>query len=510
MARKSCSLDPIPSTLLKSCFSDLLPVIANIINLSFESAKVPIPMKLASISPRLKKQSLDTELYPNFRPVSNLRFISKANEKVAAMQLWDYVGSNGLSEEFQSAYTQYHSCETALLRVQNDVLEAIDKHNCVFLLLLDLSAAFDTVDHTILLKRLNSRFAVRGKALSWLESYLANRSQFVQIDDASSSVRPLHFGVPQSSVLGPILYLLYTSPLGDIIREHDLSFHLYADDTQLYTSFSCKNTHDFQVAKQRLESCISDITLWMTANKLKLNNGKSELLLLHSQFRPTPTLPSLTVGEKIIRPTNKARNLGVLFDETMSFSPHVNAVVKGAFYHIRNIAKIRKYIDKKTTEVLIHSFVSSKLDFCNSLLHGAQGRDIAKLQSAQNAAARVVTCLRKNDHITETLKELHWLPIEYRIIFKINLITFKSLNSLGPRYLKNLLTFYRQKRLLRSSKDHLRLVEPAFNMKTYGQHAFSTAAPRLWNKLPLDIRASSNVETFKLKLKTFLFKKAYC
>ena len=237
----------------------------------------------------------------------------------------------------------------------------------------------------------------------------------------------------------------------------------------------------------------------MTANKLKLNNDKSEILFLHSRFLHSLPPPTISVDMENIRPSQQARNLGVIFDDTMSLSLHVNTIGKGAFYHIRNISKIRKYISKS----------SSKLDFCNSLLFGAQKRDIVKLQSVQNVAARIIAGLKKRDHITETLRDLHWLPVEERIVFKINLITFKTLNGSGPRYLEDILKFYHQARTLRSSRDHLRLEEPNFNLKTYGQRVFSVAAPRLWNKLPFEIRGCSDVNLLKSKLKTFLFKKVY-
>ena len=345
---------------------------------------------------------------------------------------------------------------------------------------------------------------------SWFSSYLTDRTQFVQIDGTNSSVRSLRYGVPQGSVLGPILYLLYTSPLGDIIRKHDMSFHLYADDTQLYTTFRC-NKDDVQISSTvcRIERCLEDIIRWMTANKLKLNTDKTELLILKSKFRPSPSLPFIKVGDDNIQPTESTRNIGVIFDSTMSMCAHINNVVKVAFYHLRNIAKIRKYIGSDATEILIHSFVTSKLDFCNSLLYGLPKNNIEKLQRVQNAAARLITGIGKYDHISTTLRELHWLPIEYRIIFKINLMTFKILHNTAPKYLKQLLHNYRPTRCLRSSSDKWILTQQRFNQKTYGSRKFSVAAPTLWNQLPTQIRAIDNINTFKAKLKTYLFKIAY-
>ena len=171
-------------------------------------------MKEASSSPLVKQPSFSHEEFPNFRPISNLAFISKCTEKVVASRLNEHVNEHNLSEVFQSAYKKGHSTESALVRVHNDILRATDNGGCVTLLLLDLSAAFDTVDHAILLSRLRDRFGVSGTALAWFQSYLSDRSQFVSIDGKRSSRRGLSCGVPQGFVLGPLLYLLYTSPLG--------------------------------------------------------------------------------------------------------------------------------------------------------------------------------------------------------------------------------------------------------------------------------------------------------
>lgn len=178
-----------------------------------------------------------------------------------------------MGEILQSAYKQYHSTETALVKVQDDILRALDNNCSVILLLLDLSAAFDTVDHDILLACLSQRFGIVDGALEWFRSYLTNRQQVVYISGSHSSGRPLRCGVLQGSVLGPILFLLYTSPLGDIMRKHNVNFHLYADNAQLYRYVTFKSSIEGQVDQERsrLEKCVKDIDTWMTINKLKLS-----------------------------------------------------------------------------------------------------------------------------------------------------------------------------------------------------------------------------------------------
>ena len=188
-------------------------------------------MKTAVLSPLLRKANLDHEVLANHRPILNLKVISKIIEKVVAVCLQKYLEANQLNEPLQSAYKPFHSCETALGRVHNDILVVIDERHSVMLLLLDLSAAFDTVDHDTLLTRLYSKYSISGIALEWFRSYLTNRSQFALIEGCRSQSRELKCGVPQGSVLGLILYVLYTAPLADIPRFHELQFHFYADDT---------------------------------------------------------------------------------------------------------------------------------------------------------------------------------------------------------------------------------------------------------------------------------------
>jgi hypothetical protein len=213
---KYCKLDPIPTSLLRECIDEILPLLTKIINLSLQLGDMPETLKNAIITPLLKKIGLEL-INKNYRPVSNLAFLSKLIERVVATQLVDHLTKNKLMDAFQSAYREGHSTESALLRVQNDILMELDHGNAVLLVLLDLSAAFDTIDHKILLNRLHTRCGIRDTALKWFKSYLGDRTQKVTIGNSYSETEPLKYCVPQGSVLGPILFSIYNSPLGEII-----------------------------------------------------------------------------------------------------------------------------------------------------------------------------------------------------------------------------------------------------------------------------------------------------
>ena len=214
----------------------------------------------------------------------------------------------------------------------------IDQGKCVFLILLDLSAAFDTVDHTILLSFLENHVGLSRSVLELLKSYLSGRSQCISVLNVLSELSELAFGVPQGSVLGPIAFCMYTLPLGAILRHHNLQYHIYADDTQLYCSF---DSQDHASALQSMESCVSDIRSWMIRNKLKINDDKTEFLILSSKKSEIDHYLTLSIGDADISPSNSCRNLGVMFDHHMSMDKQINSMCKGIHFHLRNIGSIR-------------------------------------------------------------------------------------------------------------------------------------------------------------------------
>ena len=509
MKNKSCSLDPIPTNLAKSCLDTLIPTINRIVNASFDNGIFPENCKTTHVRPSIKRSDYDRNILKNYRPISNCSFLHKVLEKCAYNQISDYLTENNLRGKKQSAYRKGHSTETALLRIHNDVMLALDKKLDVVLVLLDLSAAFDTIDHDILLRRLHSRFGFSGLALQWIKSYLHDRIQKVCIKGSMASEgSPLEFGVPQGSILGPLLFSLYISPLEDIVEKHGCCSILYADDTQIYI------TCDGSSSISSIENCITEIKRWMSCNFLALNDEKTEVIRFSSKFIKQNVSASVPVkvGDTEIAPSNAVRNLGVLFDSEALMSSQVSSICKASFYALYRLGKIRKYLDQRTAEKLVHAFVSSRLDYCNSLLSGLPAHQLNRLQRVQNCAARLIygTRARLSLHITPILHELHWLPVTQRIIFKIVCIVFKCIHSPDlPVYLKELVSIRRSEHRLRSTHTNLLAVPSGKTTKTYGDRAFSVNAPLLWNRLPVELRLSGSYEVFKGHLKTYLFRKHF-
>ncbi len=246
----------------------------------------------------------------------------------------------------------------------------------------------------------------------------------------------------------------------------------------------------------------------MLNNFLLLNSDKTEILLIGPKNSTQNLLDYNLQLDGCTVTSSTVKNLVVILDSNLSFENHISHVTKTAFFHLRNIAKLRNMLTVSDAEKLVHAFMTSTLDYCNALLGGCPASSINKLQIVQNAAARVLTRSRKYDHIIQILHSLHWLPIKFRMSYKILLLAYKALNDLAPAYLTNFLSRYNPTRSLRSQNSVL-LVVPRIAKSTKGGRTFSYLAPKLWNSLPDNVRGSDTLSLFKSRLKTHLFSQAF-
>ena len=513
--KKECEADPIPIKLLFQVINEVTPILKFIVNDSLERGIFPDSIKNALVRPVIKDENGDVNSFKNYRPISNLPFVSKILEKCVQKQLLQHLEHNNLHAEHQSGYRSNHSCETATLTMYNDLLCISDLKSKVILLLLDLSAAFDTVNHGILLSKLKKQFGISGDVLNWFRSYLDGRSFTVTIDKSKSRRCFLRIGVPQGSILGPILFILYTKELEDIAKKHGFNIHLYADDTQLYIEFN-PLYHDMTNIEQTLINCLEEIKAWMTSNRLKLNSDKTEVLTVQTRnnfsARSFEAI-QLETGVEPIEASRVVKSLGVKFDEYLTFEHHINSIINSTNIHLRNLRVIASKLDYELKRQLIHCLIFSKLDYCNGLLYDLPEYLIKKLQKVQNSCVRFLfgyKVIGKWGHVTPYLKKAHFLPIRQRIDYKIALMAFKCINNIAPDYLKKCVSVKSQpSKQLRTDSDYFLLTTPSVPFYKRTERGFRFCGPHIWNKLPYDIRTCNNISNFKKKLKHHLFNKAF-
>ena len=278
---------------------------------------------------------------------------------------------------------------------------------------------------------------------------------------------------------------------------------MYADNSQAYKHFS---PPDLSRTVLSIQSCFADISRWTDSNMLKLNAEKTEIIILGSKFTLSKVrLTSLNLEGCTIQLSQVVRNLGVLLDSELTFKQHCLQLSSSSFYHLRQIWQIRHFLTQAACETLVHAFITARLDYCNSILAGCNKTTLNTLQLVQNAAARLVVKARKRDHITPVLRELHWLSIAERVMFKIAVLVYRCLHHTAPMYLQlTRVSELPSRRSLRSSA-HGDLLCPRPRTTTYSRKSFFFLGPQIWNKLPVQLRSSTSIGTFKTDLKTFMF-----
>lgn len=408
-----------------------------------------------------------------------------------------------LLDNCHSGFRTGHSTETAILHIMDDALQALDQNQTCLLVLLDLSSAFDTVNHENLLARLHDRMGFTGDVLKWFESFLQNRTHRFLVDKSLSRPDPISIGVPQGSTLSPSLFNLYVEPLTEIFRGANISYHMYADDTQIYIKIGSQE--DIKAMNEALKMTLH----WLTVNHLKLNAQKTEFLVISPSKKSSigvewkNLITALNCTPTLVEST---KLLGITLDKNLDMKAHIKAVARSARFHLNYIRKIKPLITPEDLKLAVQSLVISRLEYGCTTLAGLPKAATAPLKACLNAAARIVTGSRKYDHISPHLKALNWLPYEARIQLKMACITHKALHHKTPKYLAQKLELPGGNRPARKAREML-LKPPIFRKKQTYDRAFSGAAPKIWNSFPPNIRVIQNTASFKKEAKIFLMSK---
>ena len=505
LSNKHSLRDPIPTSLLKKCADLLYPFLTYLINLSLSSGTFPAPWKKANISPIPKKSSADSHDVSSYRPISNLPVLAKMLERNVSSQLQQYIIDYDLLPPQQSAYRPRFSCETAVLKITSDVLSSLDEGNVCLLSFLDLTSAFDCVDYEILSQRLRSCFGLRDTALDWLESFLHNRMMRVCTSSSTEFV-PVHWGVPQGSVLGPLLFSLYVSDLVPLVHKHDLQVHLFADDVLVY-GFSSSSSSS--VLSSRVTHCLEELDVYLKSLKLLLNPQKMNFLWCQSPRRRPLISSPIVFNGAYYPPCSHVKYLGVILDSHLSFSANVTLTSNSCFAMLRRIRSVKSSLTQPLLKSLISSLVLSRLDYCISVLAGLPASTLWRLQRVIHASARLVFGARRWDHVGPLLRDLKWLPIKDRIESRLATLAFLCREGLAPSYLSSELhnsSSAPGRASLRSASSG-RLCLPRCRRSTFGGRAFPSTATRAWNRLPPEVILCKNEASFKASLKLFLSNK---
>ena len=488
--------DPLPASVTKENIELLLPFWLELVNLSLETGSLN-GLKNAVILPLIKELGalVDKDKFKNYRPVSNLQFLSKLIERVVDSRIQEHLARNNLNSDRQFGCKKFHSTETLLIKIVDNLLMACDKNLASVVILLDLSAAFDTVDHKKLLHLLQFEYGIRGVALKWFKSFLIGRSFNIKIGKSFSDREELMYGVPQGSVLGPRLFNMYSKPIFEHVEPSSFEIEGYVDDHQLIKQF-LPLLQGYALGES-IVKCLNAVHVWMNEYFLRLNPDKTKILVV----APPAILKEIMIGgvllnQSCIRFVDSAKNLGVVIDSVLSFEPHVNKLVKSCFLKVRQLYSVSHLLTQDQLKSLVCCKIFSSLDYCNSLFYGLNEATLRKLQHVQNSAARLVIRRGAPVSLNTFFLDAHWLRIRERVIYKIILMVHNSLLFRSPASVRKLVPYA-------DSERTMKLKETRVNNR-FGVRAFSHAAPKIWNLLPPDLRSESKTDTFKKLLKSYL------
>lgn len=486
---KANGLDNIPARLLKECPDLISESLTQIFNESIKTGIFPTDWKRARVTPLYKNSGERTDP-SNYRPISVIPVIAKLIERVVYNQLYKYLIDNKLLSQYQSGFRSLHSTVTALLEATDSWAWNIDQGLVNSVVFLDLKKAFDTVDHDILLSKLHF-YGIEDVALQWFESYLKNRSQACSVNGFQSTDLSITCGVPQGTILGPLLFLIYINDLPNCLSH--LIPRMYADDTSLtYAGNDIDNIND------NVNDDLKRVYAWLAANKLTINMSKTEFLLIGSRQRLLrfPASPHLTINDKPVTQVSSTKSLGVIIDENLSWGHHIQSISKKIASGISALKRIRYFVPRETLITVYNALIQPHFDYCSAVWDGCSKGLADKLQKLQNRAARIITFSNYDARTIDIFNSLGWVPLQQQRAFSKALIMFKTLNDLAPDYISS--KFIDRSKVnkynLRNTEHKLALPLPRTN---YAKKSFSYSGGFLWNSLPNEVRTATTIKSFK-------------
>lgn len=480
----STGMDGLPLKFIKILFPYIDCYILHVINSIITFSNFPLEWKHSKVIPIPKKKS--TSCLSDYRPISLLPVLSKVLEKILQIQILQYLESNRMLSNYQSGYRANHSSITAVLNISDDIRRAIDDKQACTLVLLDFSKAFDKIDHQLLIKKLSNNFLFSSSASRLILSYLSDRCQTVELDSFVSSVRKIISGVPQGSVLGPFLFMMFINDLTHVINY--CRYHMFADDLQIYKFCSLK---DIPNCIEKVNQDIQSILLWSKTNKLDLNSTKTQCILIAASDRCTDNLPKIMVDGLEVKFSSTVNNLGIHLDKTLCWSFHVESICKRVTFLLRLLWTTTKYLNSKLRLQLVKTYILPHFLYGDIIMFDLQKQYLNYLQMMINSCIRYVVGLRKYDHISQHRDILFGCSFHDFYKFRVCLSMFKFLKYKKPYYILD--------KLEKLKSSRLQTIKIANNSTQLMNSSFFVRGISLWNSLPLEIKNCGTMASFRKK-----------